>query len=101
MKVKKIDQKDAEKPNEDQDETLGGKTKYCKGCGQRTFSEGWEDGLCDMCWEKARGEVCEEDGGKHAYEAHRGKVGTVCRKCLKSRGDTTMDIIAERMDMPQ
>jgi len=28
-------------------------TKYCDGCGERTFdANGWEDGLCDTCWEK-------------------------------------------------
>lgn len=27
-------------------------TKYCTCCGVRTFGEGWENGLCDTCWEK-------------------------------------------------
>lgn len=35
--------------------------------------------------EKETSEVCEEDGGSHFYEAHKGKVGTVCRKCLKHK----------------
>lgn len=25
------------------------------------------------------------EGGKHSFESHGGKVGTVCRKCLHSR----------------
>jgi hypothetical protein len=36
---------------------------------------------------KTKGEVCEEDGGEHVYEAHGGNVGTVCRKCLRTKGE--------------
>lgn len=29
-------------------------TKYCEDCGERTFGTGFEQGLCDNCWEKMK-----------------------------------------------
>jgi hypothetical protein len=34
-------------------------TKYCKGCQERTFGTGWENGWCDNCWAKKQTEKGE------------------------------------------